>query len=204
MTSSKSLAKKTHSEQWWATAPKTVIRCSAIYTTTGTPCRREAHPGAGVCWEHGARMPVVRDAAARRLGDSLEDAANNLVAWMNDPSIDMRERVKIAMDILNRGGLGEIKKVLIGVGDESDPIESLFRAILTEGMGAAPTQREEPWPFNQAVLDDPEYDAPRVIKGEVVTPRQLMPPAHTVDTGPVDPTPKHIREDIERAMRELI
>ncbi len=87
MASSRSLGKRTHSEQWWANhAPDYLLRCTAHYKSTGERCRREAIPGASVCDQHGGLVPAVQAAAAARIGMSLDDAVKRLQAMLNDPS----------------------------------------------------------------------------------------------------------------------
>jgi hypothetical protein len=203
---SRILAKKTHTEAYWQTkAPPTLIRCTANYVTTGTRCRSEAATGTTVCDKHGARLPTVQAAAAQRIGESAMDMVEKLLAWANDPNVDMRERVKIAQDMLDRAGHKAADKHLVGVVGKGDALETLFMDLLsnpdalTGAQAAEPST--EPWPYNQAVLDDPEFGAPRVIPGEIVrapTPR----PAHTVHSSEplTAPTPKHIRD----ALAELI
>jgi hypothetical protein len=128
-----STVRKTHGENWWATAPPHIIRCTAHYKD-GSPCRREANPGASVCHQHGAAAPAVLAAAATRIQYSVDEAAQRLVNWMKDEGVDMRERVKIAHDLLDRGGLGATSKHLIGVGP-ADPVEALFRSIAADPDG---------------------------------------------------------------------
>lgn len=198
------LAKITHSEEWWQTkAPATVIRCTASYVTTGERCRSEAAASLTVCDKHGARLPTVQKAAAVRLGEATNDAARKLVEWMNDPQVDMRERVKIAQDILNRGGLGATSKHLIGVVGEADKFEMLFMDILTSpGMFDAP----QPLPAAAPELDtgQEEYErrrAERELYGDIID-AEIVPDHHTrhVDGPLAAPTPKHIRDALAQLL----
>jgi hypothetical protein len=122
----------THSEDWWAAqAPPHVTRCNGTYKSTGEQCRRVAVDGSIVCDQHGGAAGHVRRRAAERIAFTADDAARNLVDWMNDPSVDMRERVKITQDLLDRAGLAaaQVHKVM---PISEDPIEALFKSILDD------------------------------------------------------------------------
>lgn len=194
--------KSMHSEDWWAKAPPHVLRCTAHYKSTGGQCRHQASPGANVCNQHGALAPAVQARAAVRIQMTVDDAVQRLVEWMNDSNVDMRERVKIAQDMLDRSGLGAVQKHLVGVG-EVDPVESLFQRILADPNGLldpnapppelTPEQRE----YNR--LADPEdRDWSDIVDAEIVedppsVPRLPSPaPTQRTSTRP----PKHIRDAI--------
>lgn len=216
------MSRRTHTDRWWETAPAHVLRCSAHYKD-GTPCRTEASPGTNVCHKHGALAPAVQAAAATRIQMSVDDAARRLVEWMNDAGVDMRERVKIATDLLDRGGLGATSKVLVGVGP-ADPVETLFNSLLTQpgalvDRDAVVPGEVVPPPFDaaQAAIDAREEgpdldtlyvletgfsDVEHVVPGEVVEPEDLIGelPPHTerIEASMSDRPPKHLREDLER------
>ena len=124
----------THSEEWWGTAPPHVLRCNGWYKTTGLSCRREALAGSSVCREHGGLAPATMAAAARRIQMTSDEAARHLIDWMTDSKVEMRERVKIAQDLLDRGGLGaaQVHKFM---PIAEDPIEKLFSSILSDPAG---------------------------------------------------------------------
>ena len=125
----------THSEDWWENhKPAHILRCSANYKT-GDRCRREALPGTSVCGSHGGLVPAVQAKAAARIGMSLDDAVKRLRAMLDDDSVENREKVKILHDLLDRGGLGAVSKVAVGVGGiggAADPVERLFMDILSD------------------------------------------------------------------------
>lgn len=196
---SRILAKTTHTETWWAAAPPTVLRCTANYLTTGTRCRSVAAAGTTVCDKHGARLPTVQAAAAQRIGESARDMVDLLLKWVNDPEVDMKERVRIAQDMLDRSGHGATSKHLHGVVTGGDPLDQLFMDLLsTPGMLAdlnAPVPpKQPPSQWDLEVLADAEWREPRTIQGEIV-------PRDDVTEPPTEPTiPKHIRD----ALRELL
>ncbi len=82
----------------------------------------------------------MQQAAATRIQMSVDEAAQRLIEWLNDNDVDMRERVKIAHDLLDRGGLGATSKHLVGVVS-GDPVETLFRDILSDPDGLAARPR---------------------------------------------------------------
>ena len=122
-----------HSDKWWLTAPPTVVRCNGTLQEGGQ-CRRVANAGSVVCDQHGGAAPQVRRRAAERIAVNADEAARRLVEWMNDPKVEMRERVKIAHDMLDRGGLGaaQVHKIM---PIAEDPIEALFASILSDPEG---------------------------------------------------------------------
>lgn len=129
------------SEQWWAKAPATVLRCTATLKSDGSRCRREAHSGTNVCATHGALAPAVQVAAATRIQMSVDDAAKMLLRMAQDPEVEVKDKIKILHDLLDRGGLAATSKHLVGVvGD--DPIERLFMDLATspDGLLSGPDQ----------------------------------------------------------------
>lgn len=102
---------------------------------------------------------------------SVDEASKKLIAWLGDPAVEMRERIKIAHDLLDRGGLGATSKMLLGVVTE-DPVEKLFRDILTQPGALAPYKPiAEEW----ALLGD-------VVDAEVIEEAQIASlglPAHS-------------------------
>lgn len=200
------MARRTHTEAWWANASPTVLRCTAHYKD-GTSCRTEATAGTNVCDKHGALAPAVQAHAATRIQMSVDDAASQLVAWMNDANVDMRERVKIAHDLLDRGGLGATSKVLLGVVTE-DPIESLFRSILSDPMGITGVATvvstvAEPGPRQAAIERAESSDYADVVEAEII---EAAPHTVSVQESMSAAPPRHLRQDLERAeqLRQLI
>lgn len=207
------MARRTHTEAWWANALPTTLRCTAHYKYNGGQCRSEATAGTNVCDKHGALAPAVQAAAATRIQMSVDEASKKLIAWMSDPAVDMRERVKIAHDLLDRGGLAATSKVLLGVVTE-DPIDTLFRSILSDPNGTielatvAPAAIE-PDPVQAAIDGVESYGHADVVDAEVIEELDALPATrhtqHVQESMSAAP-PKHLREDLERAeqLRRLI
>lgn len=177
----------THSEEWWELlAGPTAVRCEGHYKT-GERCRREAIPGGTVCKQHGGAAPHVQAVAAARIGNAADQMAALLIEWANDPDVEVRERAKIAQDLLDRAGLNATEKHIVGVGP-IDPVEALFKTILNDPNGLAPAQPilGEPSPqalaWNRAALDDDEpadiVDAEVVAETRVTESMSSKPPKH--------------------------
>ncbi len=202
-----------HSEDWWAVlAPPHVLRCTASLKRDGSQCRREAVPGANVCKSHGGLAPAVQAAAAARIQMSVDDAAKKLLAMVEDPQVEAREKIKILHDLLDRGGLAPTSKHLVGIVTE-DPIEKLFRELAMDPNATydpktvqvqalpaveAPRYDDEgpTWDDLLEAREDAEED---VVEAELVDepapdgqPRRSK--SVTINSQP----PKHIRDDLER------
>jgi hypothetical protein len=153
------MARKT--EQWWAThGSPAIARCIGT-TRKGTRCLREAEPGSVVCSLHGGGAPQVRRRAAERVIHTADEAAQNLVKWMNDGSVPFGVRVKIAQDLMDRAGLiaAQVHKVV--PVEAADPVETLFRSLLDDPDGLV-TQPAAP----------PALEAGEVVEGQVLDPAQ--------------------------------
>ena len=189
--------KVTHSEDWWEMlAPPHAVRCEGHYKQDGKQCRREAVPGANVCGQHGGLIPAVRDRAAARMGNAADEMVKRLHAWLDDPDVEARDKIKIAQDMLDRAGLNATGKLLVGIG-EVDPVEALFRTILNDPNGLAPPQPIAPEPSPQMLAwnrDALEDDPPDVVEAELVEGPAPTSQAEVVSTLP----PKHIRDDLRR------
>jgi hypothetical protein len=198
-----------HSESWWATeAPPHVLRCNSSYKSTGEQCRRVAVDGSIVCDQHGGAAGQVRRRAAERIAFTADDAARNLVDWMNDPAVDMRERVKITQDLLDRAGLAaaQVHKIM---PITEDPIEALFAKLLDDPNALEPAGLRDAPPVTEAVLGDtyedligtlPEQDETAPRAAERPRPDPSLTQANEKPAEPRSPLkpPKHIREGLER------
>lgn len=181
------MGKVTHTEGWWLTAPGRVLRCTGHLKVDGSQCRHEAVTGTNVCNQHGALAPTVRASAALRIQMSVDDAVKRLHQMLDDGSVDARDKIKILHDLLDRGGLAATSKVLVGVVTE-DPVEVLFRSILSDPNATYDTNEVQPKQITQdaaqealdAVEDVPDWDEFQARRGGVSAAEQA--------------TPKHIRE----------
>lgn len=200
-----------HSEEYWALGLNKPgeVQCAAhLKSKPGERCPRPALLGTSVCKMHGGHIPAVRAAAATRIGMSLDDAVKRLQHMLDDPKVEARDKIKIIHDLLDRGDMAATSKVLVGVVTE-DPIERLFRDILTNprGLGdttvvqlsAAPERdtAQEDYERRRAGRDfigeDDDYE---IVEAEIVSDR----PPHTIYIGEAPPTPKHIREAMKRLL----
>ncbi|MCO4239569.1 hypothetical protein NG702_19530 [Pseudarthrobacter sp. MDT3-28] len=78
-------------------------RCTAR-RKSGTECKNWAIRGGYVCRMHGGGAPQVKKKAAQRIAEAADDAAALLVQFMEDPKNDVKVRMQIAQDLLNRAG----------------------------------------------------------------------------------------------------
>lgn len=191
-----------HSEEWWdVVAPASAVRCEG-HTQDGHQCRREAIAGATVCRQHGGAAPQVRQQAAARIGNAADSMVKSLLEWVADPSVEVRDKVKIAQDLLDRAGLNSTEKHEVKV----DSVESLFLRILADGgqgldhpaVVAAPAPDPQVLEWNAQVLredDEHEYVPGEVV--EVQTPAQIEAAARPEK----QKTPPHIRKAIDQEQR---
>jgi hypothetical protein len=194
---------RTHSETWWEKAPPYILRCNGHYKETGERCRRVAEDGSVVCDQHGGRAPQVRKRAAERILFTADEAAIKLVEWMNDDSVDKRERIKIAQDLLDRNGIiaAQVHKIM---PISEDPIEALFKSILKDPNGlmdptplALPVGHPEDAEDLIGVVVERAETAP--LEPERLALGARLPQASEQAKKPRSPTvpPKHIREGLE-------
>ncbi|RYF59554.1 MAG: hypothetical protein EOO27_08925 [Comamonadaceae bacterium] len=152
--------------------------------------------GSVVCGHHGGTAPQVIRRAAERVQFTADDAAKQLVAMMSDPSVDPRERIKIAQDLLDRAGLAaaQVHKVL---PITEDPIEKLFTEILQDEQGLMPAAQPQPVMPAAAplmVATSSEQPHPREAEKATSTPPSRVPAAPQPKRVKV---PRHIREALD-------
>lgn len=87
---------------------------------TGERCRRTAIVGGFVCWNHGGRTPMIRQAARERLQMLVDPAVNALQTVMQQGKCDACGRsddplvvVKAAQLVLDRTGHGPHSTVTV-------------------------------------------------------------------------------------------
>lgn len=84
-------------------------QCTAHSKRTGARCTRMALGGTNVCIMHGASAPQVKAAAAARLRALIDPSIGVL-----DKTLTNKKRpdlaLKAATDVLDRNGLGAVKK----------------------------------------------------------------------------------------------
>lgn len=200
MASSKSLAKKRHSDQWWAEhAPPGVLRCAASQKN-GRLCNLEAVPGLNVCGQHGGKTPAAIAAAFTRLGDSVEDAADVVKEIMNDPEQASRDRLVAAFQVMKLLGM---EKERVEVTVKTDPIEDLFRGLLAADDGLSPATPTPVLRSAESLARDRAADPQEadyeddVVEAELVEEPDDPHTVHVTESMSSRP-PKHIREALER------
>lgn len=79
-------------------------RCKAR-RKNGQPCKNPPITGGAVCRMHGGGAPQVKRSARQRVLEAAEDAASLLVRLMADETVDLRVRVNVAQDFLDRANV---------------------------------------------------------------------------------------------------
>ena len=84
---------------------------------------------------------------------TVEIAVRELQRILTDPNADDRDKIAVAKDLLDRGGLGATSRVLVGIGN-ADPVEQLFQDLLRD-----PRMFQAPVPVERTYQGDGE-DSP--------------------------------------------
>jgi hypothetical protein len=90
-------------------------KCTATSKRTGKRCGAWALRGAKTCRVHGSATKKSKVAAARRIAEASGYAADLLVEFMADPTIDVKQRTTIAQDLLSRAGYSGKKELTLEV-----------------------------------------------------------------------------------------
>jgi hypothetical protein len=134
---------------------------------------------------------------------TAETAIKVLQQILTDPDAEDRDKIAVAKDLLDRGGLGATSKVLVGIGS-TDPVEQLFQDILRD-----PRMFQEPIQAERVYIGDGE-DSPLLalessFEGfdDVIDAEVVEGPAaerHTIHVGGEFKTPRHIREALAKLL----
>jgi len=91
-------------------------RCTATSKRTGERCRAWALRGARTCRVHGSATRATKVATAKRIAQASGYAAEMLVEFMADPNVDLKTRIQISQDLLNRAGVNGKQELEVTVG----------------------------------------------------------------------------------------
>ena len=80
-------------------------QCTAISKRSNERCKNLAMTAQRTCRMHGGATRRSKVAAAKRIADASGYAAELLVEFMADPKVDIRNRIAIAQDLLNRANV---------------------------------------------------------------------------------------------------
>jgi hypothetical protein len=78
------------------------VKCIAVSSRTGNPCKNAPMNGGNVCRMHGGAAPQVRRRAAERIALASDRAAAQLFAFMTDVTIPPAVRLAATKDLLDR------------------------------------------------------------------------------------------------------
>ncbi len=88
-----------------------MAQCTAhLRNGSGTRCKKQAMKGQTVCGSHGGQAPQNKAAAARRLLESIDPAAAELVRIALKGKTE-RDRLTAIKELFERAGFGEAKRI---------------------------------------------------------------------------------------------
>lgn len=140
----------------------------------GDPCGMAPLAGSVVCRMHGGAAPQVLRKSQERIVMAQDDAAGNLVKWMQDESVPFAERRKCAEALLNRGGNAPGQRLEVSL--DPAPWQALIDGIVSD---VGDQYIRPPGPLDGAVID-----------GEVVPD---LAPAVPLDPAPTPPGTADVR-----------
>lgn len=127
-------------------APKR--QCTAKSKATGQQCKRYVALGMRTCNVHGSATRRSKVAAAKRIAQASGFAAELLVEFMADPSVELKTRVQIAQDLLNRAGVAGKQ----GIEFSGKTVSELYANIVLESTIPITGPKPDNW--------DESFDGP--------------------------------------------
>ena len=157
------------SEQWWANAKPEVQahRCTA-HRKSGDRCKRAAIMGGRVCTHHGGKAPQTQAKAQRRLAESADRMARELLGMATDPNVSDAVKLAAIRDALDRGGVTAKTAVELS----AQPLKP-YEEILRDMAGIATITRAESRARRGLTDEPPALPRPQEIK---VVDAELVPP----------------------------
>ena len=127
-----------------------IARQCTAHRKNGARCRSSAVHGATVCIKHGGAAPQVRARAALRILEASDQAAAQMIRFMNDKKVPYAVRLRAAQDLLNRASL-------VGAGmptPEADRFDALLADVMDVVLVEADRPRQLTGPREQTFEDD--------------------------------------------------
>ncbi|MBS1695772.1 MAG: hypothetical protein JST91_26545 [Actinobacteria bacterium] len=118
------------SEAWWASrAPEVAARrCKARRSDgSGDRCSKAAMKGQRVCGTHGGKARRSMEAAKRRIAESADPAAAQLVKLAFDKKESAEIRLRATLQLLDRAGLNA--KTAVEITHDVKPFEQIIEGI---------------------------------------------------------------------------
>lgn len=180
-------------------------RCKATVKSTGERCKRAAIKGGTVCTSHGGAAPQVQKSAKERLLELADPAIAALSKIVKDEDADDSVRLRAALGICDRIGLGPGQTVTV----QASKFDELLEGVTTMHVDRSLPSGERPaldggggehasWEDLDQVVVDAHAEAWREYDDEdaqAYEAGRIRPDAHTV-RGEVVPTQG--RYDIRR------
>lgn len=139
------------SEAWWATRSPDVQarRCTArLSDESGQRCGKAAMKGQRVCGTHGGRSKRAIEAAKRRIAETADVAAKQLLKLAFDDKQSADIRLKATLQLLDRAGVNAKTSVEVEVGVK--PVNQIMEGIVT----TLETGSRADWRRSQGIVDD--------------------------------------------------
>jgi len=165
-------------------------KCTATSKRTGKQCGAWALRGARTCRVHGSATKKSKVAAKRRIAEASGYAADMLAEFMADPTIDVKQRVQIAQDLLTRAGYGGKTELTLDVS----PWEKHFGEVVVDYTVTADASAEViedavivyPMPELEQAKEDEEL---RVLESKLRKRKRRTGNAYTLPTEDVPASP---------------
>jgi hypothetical protein len=157
--------------------PETLEHRCVARKRGGKQCAKPAIAGGVVCQSHGAGSPFVRAKAQARLTALVDPALAVLQDLLTKRGVSDSDRMRIALAIVDRSGLGPSTRVEVGV--EIKPWERAMNRIITdltpdmiEAHPALGAWRTDDIQDAEVVEDEPEPERihPREYLPQIVPP----------------------------------
>ena len=163
-------------------------QCPAMSKRTGERCKNMLSVGKRTCRMHGSATRKSGVAAAKRIAKASGYAADMLVEFMADPTVDVKLRTSIAQDLLNRANVVGTTAIQLEIPEWEKRIQG---AVITGAVVA--------W---GEVANMQSSADPNVIDGEVVEDWQPQNATLHVSERP-DPHREQRLAEVEREVANL-
>ena len=150
----------------------TAQQCTATSKRTGERCRAWALVGRKTCRVHGSATRLSAAKAQRVIAGSSGFAAEMLVEVMADPKVELKTRIQIAQDLLNRAGIAGKQQLEIGMQTVREVYANIVARSVVDVRGPKPADWDESldgaWEDFAGQRALPASADPNVVDAEIV------------------------------------